>query len=508
MKKFFWVFAALFLIGTLAFAEEEVRITTYYPAPGAVYDQLRANKLAVGNATEAPMPTIRGWAEFGKGITVNGPIMRYGGANVGPKSSFNINLGDSGTVGSTTLQNMGYATILNGVNNFATGDFAIAAGEDSTASGYSAVGIGGRAVASGNYTFAFGSESRAAGDYAFSFGQSLSGTGWTQALGDYSFAFGRAAQAIATNAIAMGYRASATDNDSMAIGPNSNAGGPGSIVIGTGTIAGGASHAMILKNGNINDGATDSVAIHLDQSTAPLLSQANTLAITGTLANPPKVGIGTVSPTSTLHVNGTATVTGMSTLTGNVGIGTTPNTNYALNIGSGPVGGYSLVADGKVYIDGQLSFSTTAGSISLSGGQLTSAGDITPFYGSPPAYDLGNNNNRWRTLYYVTLNPPASFLSFKNITKWEPFKDYLSLVPPTVQFKYKKEYLNDDREQLGYLADGLPEIAIFKETSSVDERALTAILCGAVKQLEKEVNSLKKEVSELKKESAGSKKKI
>ena len=503
MKNFLLVFTALFLTASLAFAEEEIKITTYYPAPGGVYDQMRTDKLGVGSALEVPMPSTRGGATFGglatfmKGINVYGPIIRFNGTNAGTDyNQTNINLGTNSVVGSPS-QNRGGATVLNGDSNTASGDYSIVAGEESTASGYGSVGIGGRVLSSGQYSLALGENSIASGNCTFAFGDSQ-GLVNTQATNKNAFAFGHAARAtgdnaiamgnlataIKTNAIAIGNSAFASDNNSIAIGNSVNAGGPGSIVIGTGIIDGGAPRAMILKNGAIGASGTDSVAIHLDSSSAPSLNQANTLAITGG-----KVGIGTPSPTTTLSVNGN------TTLTDGVGIGTAPNAAfYSLKIGNGPAGGYSLFVGGSVAIGGPLSFGTD-GSIGLSGGQINGAGTIYPMWTSTPTYDLGSGTSRWRTLYYNGGQlPPACFLKFKDVTKWEPFKDYLSLVPPTIQFKWKDGRIAG--EHLGYVGDDLPEIAKINN-EAIDDVALVGILCGAIKQLEKKVNSLESKLAKL-----------
>ncbi|MFC1657884.1 hypothetical protein ACFL1D_00710 [Candidatus Omnitrophota bacterium] len=63
MRKVF-VFTGLFLLlgVSIAFAQEEVTITTYYPSPHGVYDELESNKAAVGDTngdgqlTQADLP--------------------------------------------------------------------------------------------------------------------------------------------------------------------------------------------------------------------------------------------------------------------------------------------------------------------------------------------------------------------------------------------------------------------------------------------------------------------
>jgi len=60
----------LFLGVTLCFAEEErITITTYYPSPYGEYNQLRANKMVVGesNSTKIPSPSTNG-IEIFKGL--------------------------------------------------------------------------------------------------------------------------------------------------------------------------------------------------------------------------------------------------------------------------------------------------------------------------------------------------------------------------------------------------------------------------------------------------------
>jgi hypothetical protein len=88
-KKFLTMFVRLLIILCFCpflFAQEQVTITTYFPAPFGVYNQLRTNMLAVGNATL--MPTTDGTVAWG------GAVSR---GQLRPDNGASIELGGSGT---------------------------------------------------------------------------------------------------------------------------------------------------------------------------------------------------------------------------------------------------------------------------------------------------------------------------------------------------------------------------------------------------------------------------
>ncbi len=89
----FFVFSAFFLLisNFLLFAED-ITITTYYPSPAGVYNELKANKLAVGSATA--VPGSDGDVTIGGNLTVSGKITAIGGIDP-PYVSFEMEARES-----------------------------------------------------------------------------------------------------------------------------------------------------------------------------------------------------------------------------------------------------------------------------------------------------------------------------------------------------------------------------------------------------------------------------
>ena len=158
----------------------------------------------------------------------------------------------------------GAATIGHG-SNIAVGNNAVAFGESTYASGSNSLAAGYDTAATGHYSTAMGEDTHAEG-----WGSTTMG-GETRATGQYSTAIGHISRADGWATFASGYLTNAWGDQSTAMGAK------------------------------INVDGLDSFGIGLDHSVSPTpnITAAHAMAIMGG-----KVGIGTTSPTATLHVKG------------------------------------------------------------------------------------------------------------------------------------------------------------------------------------------------------------
>ena len=120
------------------------------------------------------------------------------------------------------------------------------------------------------------------------------------------------------------------------------------------------------------------------------------------------------------------------------------------------------------------------------------------------SWNLGESNNRWQTVYAVTVNQSSDIRIKENIENYnESVLDKLgSINPVTFNFKYDK----DKTKKLGLIAQELreeePLCVLGEETEDeylgIDSYALTVFCLKAIKELNAKVNALEKEVAELK----------
>ena len=182
-----------------------------------------------------------------------------------PKAKLDIRVDSGGPI-----------VIMGNSDTVAIGDYAIAMGLETNASGDYSTAMGAVTIASGFASTATGILTNSNGYVSTAMGRD------TTASGSYSTAMGRGSKATKECSTAIGWCANATGVRSTAIGRSTTAKGLASIAMGY----------NIIVNGN------NSFGIGLDNSYDEI-NNDHVMSIMGG-----NVGINTVSPENTLHVNG------------------------------------------------------------------------------------------------------------------------------------------------------------------------------------------------------------
>jgi hypothetical protein len=204
----------------------------------------------------------------------------------------NANVGIYSTaIGYDTRASGQYATAI-GKSTDASGAYSTAIGVSATASGFHSTALGDNSIASGNSSTALGNNSIASGQFS-------------TALGLYTLASAQTSTAMGSNTMASG-------DNSTALGSYTRASGQYSTSAGRHTIAKGYSSTVV---GLYNDSILLVDQTNLPSSTTPLFIVGNgdndndrTNAMV--VRKDGRVGIGTNSPSSLLHVNGNICYTG------------------------------------------------------------------------------------------------------------------------------------------------------------------------------------------------------
>ena len=179
------------------------------------------------------------------------------------------------------------------------GEYSFAVGESTMADGDAAVAMGRESTASGSYSIAMGHNTSSSG-----VGSIAMGSGATSTM-DGSIAIGHNTSATHDGATAMGYDTTASGHFSTALGQGTTASGDWATAIGSG----------------IEASSTYTIAIGLDNMTGTNCNQANSLCIMGG-----EVGIGTIAPTASLHLNPATATRSQFRLESSAGTNpTTPN---------------------------------------------------------------------------------------------------------------------------------------------------------------------------------------
>ena len=221
MKKILFVFAAMVLFVSSNVFADDVTLTTYYPAPFGMYQEMRV----MGN--------------LGVGTT-------------NPQGSLHVEV-------PLTAPQSG-PSLIAGALNTATGALAVATGYQTKASGDYSTAMGVETIASGDSSTAIGREVTASGS------QSLAAGYLSFATGGSSTAIGNGVRATGTHATAIGLGTIAQAYDSFVLGAWNVAAGTKTawvesdpiFVVGNGDDDGHRSNSMtVLKNGNVGIGTTN-----------------------------------------------------------------------------------------------------------------------------------------------------------------------------------------------------------------------------------------------------------
>ena len=236
------------------------------------------------------------------------------GNSTSATGSYSTAMGDTTTASGAVSTAMGYNTTASGGWSFAAGynssaseDYSISMGKNSIASKENAIAIGKDAEATELSSVAIGNGATASGQYSFA-------SGGNEASGVYSTAFGNATKATNFFATSLGFTTEANGSASLATGHSCKADGVNSTAMGDYMhVSGEGSFGIGLSNPGSN--------------TSWSLTQNYTMAIMGG-----NVGIGTVTPSEKLVVDGNISATGNVILDGIVeNFGT-----YSNNISSTP----------------------------------------------------------------------------------------------------------------------------------------------------------------------------
>ncbi len=185
------------------------------------------------------------------------------------------------------------------------GGYSVAMGQENVASGWASTALGAKNTASESSAMAMGLYTTASGWVSTALGYYTAADGWfSTAMGGYTTASGNYSTALGSSTIASGAR-------STAMGGGTTASGDWSTAMGFVTTASGDYSTAMGHTITVAAGADRSIGIGLadsgqDSSLFPTISQPDTLAIMGG-----NVGIGTVSPSVALEVDGTVRADGL-----------------------------------------------------------------------------------------------------------------------------------------------------------------------------------------------------
>ncbi|UCH89645.1 MAG: DUF4082 domain-containing protein, partial [Thermoplasmata archaeon] len=308
---------------------------------GTIYDN---GNIGIGTTTPGAKLTVvvssGGAAAIGHSANVaTGNYAVAIGYNTNASASVSTAMGHSTKASGYTSMATGYGSEASGYISTAMGPSAVASGTYSTA-------IGPWTTASASYSTAMGSFTKANGAYSTAIGSvntaygyvSTAMGGYTNASGAYSTTMGLGSKASEYGSTAVGGYTTASGAYSTAMGRSTTASGYASTSMGRNTIASGnyatafgyatlaGGHFSTAMGRSMNVSGDHSVGIGLDYNSAEWkLTNDNTMAIMGG-----KVGIGTLNPSTLLHVNGVITALG----------GNSTNWNTAYSWGNHATAGY------------------------------------------------------------------------------------------------------------------------------------------------------------------------
>ncbi|MDD3374166.1 MAG: hypothetical protein PHY73_00370 [Candidatus Omnitrophica bacterium] len=288
MKKV--IFTILFLIAccSLVFADK-VTLTTYYPAPFGMYQEMRVMGL-LGVGEENPTHKVeiiadgagQGVLVAGIGNTASNMSSALGSGNTASGSTsfatgdMNSSTGASSFSTGSGNTVSGLRAFASGFSNTASGETSFASGDENVVSGENSSAFGSKNDVDGISSFAAGSDNAVSGDNSFATGESntVSNTrsfafGFKNAVSsEQSAAFGEGNIVSNEKSFAFGEQNNAIGRNTFAAGINVTAKALGSSVFGRFNLVRGTEHLwknldplFVIGNGTNDANRSDAVAV-------------------------------------------------------------------------------------------------------------------------------------------------------------------------------------------------------------------------------------------------------
>ncbi len=430
--------------------------------------------------------------------TASGYFSTAMGNKTSASGSSSTAMGAKTTASGVISTAMGHRTSASGERSTSMGYETIASGFTSTAMGHSTSASGSSSTAMGSSSTASGVISTAMGEYTIASGSSSTAMGYeTTASGDFSTAMGYSTSASRTSSTAMGYETEASGMISTAMGHKTTASGGSSTAMGGKTTASGSSSTAMgyettasgiystamgqytiarPYNSFIIGRFNDTTASSLTNWTAtdPLFvigngSADNSRSNAVTVLKNGNVGIGPISPSYKLQLDGAIMLSDISTpsnLTGHSGIYSNSGELFAIDeLGNSTVlspHNFSLIEKSE-----PMAWS---------------------FYSENKNIGYKINVDMLKAIRVIEKLSGEKLVFMQDLESGETvnqnYEEFLIDIIDQQNNKIEKEFFKTaSKDDGGYL--------------SLDKSSVIPILSGAIQEQQKKINKLEKENSEL-----------